>query len=183
MPQPACLEAALDYLACGWSALPLCPPDHAGCSADHVARCARPGLEPVVPWRAYRQRLPRPSELKLFWTRNPHCNVGIVLGRVSRLVAVDVEGPEVDELLACVFPAPLPATLQLRTPDGVRRLFFAIPPTLIIPRRRFDGPACYALVQGEGTPVVLPPSAHPDGVNYSWNYPRPLPCPPGLSTA
>jgi hypothetical protein len=181
MPRPPCLEAALGYLARGWAAVPLCPPDHAGCSAEHVAGCPRPGREPAVPWLAYRRRLPRPSELHLFWTRNPRCNVGVILGRVSRLVAVDVEGPEADDLLARVLPAVLPPTLTFRTPDGVRRHLFAIPPGLIIPRRRLDGPACYALVLGEGTPVVLPPSVHPNGATYSWNCPSPPPCLTGSS--
>jgi len=181
--RPPCLDAALAYLARGWSVVPLCPPDHAGCSAEHVARCPRPGREPVVPWQAYRRRLPRPTELKLFWTRNPGCNVGVILGGLSRLVALDVEGPEADDLLARLLPGPLPPTLAFRTPDGVRRLFFATPPGLVVPRRRLDGPGCYALVLGEGTPVVLPPSAHPNGAILSWNCPSPPPCPAGSPAA
>jgi hypothetical protein len=181
--RPPCLDAALAYLARGWAAVPLCPPDHAGCPAAHVARCPRPGREPVVPWQAYRTRLPRPTELRLFWTRNPHCNVGVVLGRVSRLIALDVEGPEADDLLARLLPGPLPPTLGFRTPDGVRRLFFAIPPGLIVPRRRLDGRGCYALVLGEGTPIALPPSVHPNGAILSWNYSSRPPCPAGSPAA
>jgi hypothetical protein len=177
--RPSCLEAALDYLARGWCSIPLCPPDHAGCSEEHVARCPNPGGEPVVPWQAYRERLPRPSELQIFWTRNPLCNVGIVLGRVSKLIAVDLEGPEADDLLALLLPEPLPPTLSLRTPGGERRLFFAIPPELVVPCRRLDGPGCHVLVLGEGSYTVLPPSVHRNGAIYSWNFSNPPPCPPG----
>jgi hypothetical protein len=183
MPRPPCLEAALAYLARGWSAIPLCPPDHAGCSAEHIARCPRPGQQPVVPFQAYRRRRPRPTELRLFWTRNPQCNVGIILGRASRLIAVEIEGPEADDLLVRVFRKPLPPTLSIRTPDGVRRLFFTIAPAQVIPRRRFDGPACYALVLGEGTPIVMPPSVHRSGATCTWNCPSPPPCPRGLAIA
>ncbi len=179
MSRPPCLDAALEYLARGWSAIPLCPPDHAGCSEEHVAHCANPGAEPVIAWQAYRERLPRPLELQLFWTRNPHCNVGIVLGRVSKLVAFDLEGPEADDLLARLLPEPLPPTLTLRTPAGERRLFFTIPPTLIVPGGRFDGPGCHVIVLGEGTYAALPPSVHRNGATYSWNCPSPPPCPPG----
>lgn len=179
MSRPPCLDAALTYLARGWCPIPLCPPDHAGCPEEHAALCPRPGEEPVVPWQAYQERLPRPTELHLFWTRNPHCNVGVVLGRVSRLVAFDLDGPEADDLLARLLPEPLPPTLALRTPAGVRRLFFAVPPTLVVPPRRFDGPGCHVVVLGEGTHAALPPSVHPNGATYSWNCPSPPPCPIG----
>jgi hypothetical protein len=181
VPHPPCLEAALSYLARGWAAVPLCPPDHAGCPEEHVASCASPGAEPVFPWDDYRERLPRRTELLLYWSRIPGCNVGVVLGRVSRLVAVDIEGPEADDLLAQLLPEPLPPTLTLRTPAGERRLLFAIPPTLVIPPRRFDGRGCHVLVLGEGTCAALPPSIHLNGALYSWNCPSPPPCPPGSS--
>ncbi len=179
MPKPECLAAALEYLGRGWCAIPLCPPDHAGCSADHVARCPRPGTEPVVPCQAYRRRLPRPTELRLFWERNPQCNVGILLGRPSRLIAVEMDGPEVDDLLAQLLPRPLPATLVLTNPGGRRRLLYAIPPTLFVPRRRVDGPGCYVKVLGEGTPLVLPPSVDHKGGKYSWNCSNRPHCPRG----
>jgi hypothetical protein len=117
--------------------------------------------------------------LQLFWARNPRCNVGVVLGRVSKLVALDLEGPEADDLLAQLLPEPLPPTLGFRTPDGVRRVFFAIPPSLIVPRSRFDGPGCHVLVLGEGSYAALPPSVHRNGAVYSWNCPSPPPCPAG----
>jgi hypothetical protein len=180
--RPPCLDAALAYLARGWCAIPLCSPDHAGCTEEHVAHCPRPGAEPVVPWEVYRDRLPRATELQLFWTRNPHCNVGVVLGRVSKLIALDLEGPEADDLLVPLLPKPLPPTLTLRAPGCERRLFFAIPPGLVVPPRRLDGPGCHVIVLGEGTWTVLPPSVHPNGERYSWNCPSPPPCPPGLPT-
>jgi len=181
MAKPECLEAALEYLARGWAAIPLCPPDHAGCSEEHVARCSCPGAEPIFPWEAYRERLPRATELQLFWTRNPHSNVGVLLGRVSQLVAVEVEGPEAGDLLAQLLPGPLPPTLGFVIPGGGRRLLFAIPPTLVVPRRRLDGPGCHVEVLGEDTCTALPPSSHPNGEVYSWICPNPPSCPPGFS--
>jgi hypothetical protein len=177
--RPPCLEAALAYLARGWAAVPLCPPDHAGCPDDHAAHCADPGAAPLVAWEAYRERLPRPTELQVFWTRYPSCNVGVVLGRVSRLVAVELEGPEADDLLAPLLPEPLPPTLAVIVPGGVRRLLFALPPGLVVPPLRLDGPGCRAAVLGEGTCTALPPSIHRNGAILSWNCPCPPPCPPG----
>ncbi len=182
MSRPPCLEAALGYLARGWAAVPLCPPDHAGCAAEHAAHCPDPGAEPVIPWHAYRERLPRPSELQIFWERNPHCNVGVVLGRVSKLIALDLEGPEADDLLLPLLPEPLPPTLTTRAPGGGRRLFFAIPEDLVVPPRRLDGPGCHVLVLGEGTYAALPPSVLRNGAILSWNSASPPPCPPGSTS-
>lgn len=179
MSRPPCLEAALDYLARGWAAIPLCPPDHAGCTEDHAAHCPDPGAEPIFSWQAYRERLPRPTELQLFWERNPHCNVGVVLGRVSKLIALDLDGPEADDLLAPLLPEPLPPTLALSAPGGGRRLFFAIPPDLVVSPRRLDGPGCRVLILGEGTYVTLPPSVHRNGALLSWNLCNPPSCPIG----
>jgi hypothetical protein len=179
--RPPCLDAALAYLARGWAAIPLCPPDHAGCSEEHIAHCPNPGAEPVIPWQAYQERLPRPSELQLFWARNSSCNVGIVLGRVSRLIALELDGPEADDLLAPLLPEALPPTLALRAPGGERRLFFAISSSLIVPPRRLDGPGCHVVVLGEGTHVTLPPSIHLNGAIFSWNCSSPSLCPPGSS--
>jgi hypothetical protein len=94
-----CLAAALEYLARGWSAIPLCPPDHAGCSPAHVAGCKSAGKAPLWPWKTYQERLPSERELRIYWSRNIHCNVGVVLGSVSGLVGVDADGPDADAIL------------------------------------------------------------------------------------
>ena len=168
MSRPACLEAALTYLERGWCAVPLCPPDHANCGELHLATCEHRGAEPVVHWRSYLERLPRPSELEIFWTRHPTSNVGVVLGRISGLIAIELEGPEADDLMALRLP-PLPPTLTMRLPGGARRLFFAIPSALLVPSGRFDGPGCHVEVLGEATFTPLPPSVHVNGERYSWN--------------
>src|SRR5436309_1381714 len=132
-PLPPCLIAALEYLRRGWSVLPLCPPEHQGVTGQHEQDCRRPGKQPICDWKAYQERLPRESELKLWWNRNPHCNVGVVLGKVSRLVGLDIDGPEAEEMLrelASGLPAP---TLGFRTPGGGRRLFYQLAEGVIVP--------------------------------------------------
>jgi hypothetical protein len=169
-PLARCCEAALTYLERGWAVLPLCPPDHKGCSEEHVNGCTNPGQTPLIPWKSLQSRLPRPTEIKLWWTRWPLANIGVVLGAASKLVAVDLDGQEASDLLARVLPGGqrLPPTLEFRTLGG-RRLLYTLPPTLTVPCRRFDGPGCHVLVMGEGTWSVLPPSIHPGGGQYSWS--------------
>src|SRR5580692_10677843 len=46
-----CLAAAIDYLKLGWSAIPLCPHDHAGVPGAHEHECKTPGKRPLWPWK------------------------------------------------------------------------------------------------------------------------------------
>jgi len=59
------LAAALDYLARGWSAIPLCPPDYFGLlPPTHCEQCKRPGKAPPWSWEPYQQRLATEKELR-----------------------------------------------------------------------------------------------------------------------
>jgi hypothetical protein len=53
-----CLAAALDYLALGWSALALCPPDHVAVGKAHGKHCKNPGKVPWGLWDDFQDRLP-----------------------------------------------------------------------------------------------------------------------------
>ena len=92
-----CLDAALAYLARGWSVIPLCPFDHIGVSGEHQQKCARPGKTPMMPWKLYQTELPKEQALRLVWDRHPSANVGIVMGPVSGLFGIDVDGPDGSE--------------------------------------------------------------------------------------
>src|SRR5262245_59464613 len=85
----ACLEAALDYCAWGWSALAICPPDHAGVGKTHSKGCASPGKAPWGDWKEFQTRLPTEDELRRKWRDNPQLNVGATLGGVTGLIGLD----------------------------------------------------------------------------------------------
>src|SRR6516162_3554057 len=85
---PPCFVAALDYRKRGWCPIALCPADHAGVSAEHEKECVAPGITPLWAWDEYTRRLPSEAELCLYWNRCPQANVGIMLGPISRLMAV-----------------------------------------------------------------------------------------------
>jgi hypothetical protein len=156
----------LDYLSRGWSALPLCPPDHAGLAADHAERCGSPGKCPLGAWKRFQERLPSPKALRDVWGRFPNCNVGIVLGAVSRLVGLDVDGPQAEAVLRELSAGDLPLTLSFPTPGGGLRLLYALPEGVVVPRRRFDQGGSHLIVLGEGTLTVMPPSVHKSGKVY-----------------
>ena len=166
-PVPVCLAAALEYLRRGWSALPLCPPDHADVPGAHEKSCTCPGKRPVWDEKPYEERLARPQELKLLWARNRHLNVGIVLGSVSGLIGLDIEGSAGEQRLAELAEGDLPATLEFTTPGGGRRLLYRWP-DLPLPATAQEFLTEPVRILGSGSQTVMPPSRHQFGGSYAW---------------
>jgi hypothetical protein len=164
-----CLEAALEYLSHGWAAIPLCSPNHQDAPPAHVRECTRPGKGPLICWKTYQERLPTERELRIYFNRWPSANVGVVLGRVSQLIGVDIDGLAAETLWRELAGdlAGEEAAWSFPTPGGGRRLLFRIPPGVIVPRRRFDRDGSHVIILGEGSYTVMPPSVHPSGEVYS----------------
>jgi hypothetical protein len=165
----ACLKAAQEYLARGWSVIPLCPWDHVGAGRGHSKDCGSPGKAPLVGWKAYQDRLPSAGEVASWWKRWPNANVGVVMGPVSRLVGIDVDGQAGWEALREMALAELPTTLEFDTPGGGFRLLYEIPAGLVFP------PGFESFVKhqelrllGKGSQTVAPPSRHRSGGYYAW---------------
>lgn len=165
-----CLAAAIEYLARGWSVIPLCPPDHQRMSGHHETSCKSPGKAPLLPWEDYQRRLPRAAEVRLWWDRWPGANVGVCLGPVSGLLGVDIDGPEGEALLIELIGGEenLAPTLKFRTGGGVRYLFAH--PAEEVPNRSFKDAAGKEIlrIQGRGCQTVMPPSIHASGRVYEY---------------
>jgi hypothetical protein len=106
----ACLEAALQYLAHGFAVTCCCDPDHVGVGSKHGKQCTSPGKAPMHPWKPLQTHVPTSAEVAQRWRDFPYGNVGVVLGQVSGLVRVDVDGTEGDALLAAWSAGQLPRT-------------------------------------------------------------------------
>lgn len=170
MPIPQCLEAALSYLNRGWSCIPLCNPEHKGnFPPNHAINCQSPGKAPPWPWKDFQTHLPKPDQLKLLWARNPFCNVGIIMGKVSGLVGIDIDGPDGETALQKLANGhPIPETIEFSTGKG-RRLLFAVPNGKTIPITSFQTSTTEPLrILGEGSQTVAPPSKHHSGKTYTW---------------
>lgn len=165
-----CLEAALHYLSLGWSVLPLCPPDHCGVGKKHSRECKNPGKVPVVSWKEYQQRLPREQEVRDWWKANPLCNVGVVLGEVSGLISVDVDGAAGEQKLLEFSGGDVPQTLEFSTSSGRRHLLYRIPKGVVVKTTIFSESSEKSELrfQANGAQTVMPPSRHPSGVRYAW---------------
>lgn len=143
------LEAALTYLRRGWSVIPLQPR----------------GKIPLVEWVTYQERLPTEEEVRNWWHHTPDANIGVVTGRVSGLVVVDLDparGADVDQESRTH-----PTGLSVRTGSGGAHLYYRYPSG--------QGRVSNAVgkggrdVRADGGQVVVPPSVHASGGVYSWN--------------
>lgn len=164
------LEAALKYQALDWSILALCPPDHAGCSKNHCEKCEQPGKAPIGKWKGLQERCATADELREAWRRNPTANVGLVLGPVSRMVRVDVDGEDGERLLQEISGGDLPDTLEFSSGGGGRGILFSIPDgvTVRTTTAKGDGDHQELRFQAKGAQSVIPPSQHSSGRFYEW---------------
>src|SRR5262249_14470075 len=147
-------------------AIPLCPPDHRGVADQyHLQTCKSPGKVPMWGWKTYQERLPKPNELKVFWDRNPYCNVGVIMGRVSKLVGIDIDGPQAEGMLLEISGKfEFLYGVGFNTPGGGRRLLYTIEDQLIL-KRHFKSTTSnsHVIILGEGSLTVMPPSEHSNG--------------------
>jgi hypothetical protein len=172
----ACLHAALDiYLPLGLSVTCCCDPGHVGVGKKHARQCNTPGKSPVHTWKGLQERLPTPEEVRRWWHDFPVGNVGCVLGQVSGLVRVDVDGPEGEKLLMEWSAGDLPQTWTFRSSPSGRGLLYRWPREVSCKSTAMTKPGAHRELRlmGNGSQTVLPPSRHASGMLYTWE--------PGLS--
>jgi hypothetical protein len=146
------VDDARAYATRGWSVIPMQP---------H-------GKRPLVAWREFQQRIAGADEIDRWFRHWPEANVGIVTGRVSGVVVVDVDlrhgGPD-SVTAAEAAHGPLPRTVEAATGGGGRHLYYAHPGGTVANRVAIR-PGID--VRGDGGCVVAPPSLHSSGRRYTW---------------
>lgn len=145
-------DAALAYLALGWSVIPMQPR----------------GKRPMVRWTSYQSQRPSRAEVEHWYRHWPDANVGIVTGRLSGLLVLDVDaghgGAESLAQLEHEFGAIEP-TLECLTGGGGRHLYFRHFGETVPNKAGFRAGLD---LRGDGGVVVAPPSIHPSGRPYRW---------------
>jgi hypothetical protein len=172
----ACFQAALDYLARGWSAVLLCPPDHFRMSPSHIngrgkrKGCKNPGKVPFWKWEHLQQRLATPDEVREQWRKHMDANVGVIMGYVSGIVGIDTDGSSGEAKLAELSGGDLPPTLEFTTPGGGRRRLYGIPEGVKVKTtiHKTGGEHEEVRFQANGAQTVMPPSRHESGRLYEW---------------
>ncbi|KAF0194373.1 MAG: hypothetical protein FD169_1842 [Bacillota bacterium] len=115
--------------------------------------------------------IPTDNEINTMLKKYPTCNMGLVTGVKSGVVALDIDGNGGEELLADLSCGNLPDTWEYKTPGGGRRLLYGLPQGASAYSHRYpvpNGNHEELALMGDGQQVVLPPSIHPNGEQYNW---------------
>ena len=145
----ALAKAAREYLASGWSLIPLV------------------GKLPALPsWKEYQRRLPSSEEVAVWFSDGgrPPSGLGVVTGRLSKLVVVDCDSEADAAFWSKTFPS---SPLVALTGGGGVHFYYAMPDAgdvrnrAGVLRRKID-------IRGEGGYATAPPSSHPSGRHYAW---------------
>src|SRR5437764_142094 len=137
----ATMDATIqNYLAHGWSIIPIRPGDK----------------RPLVRWEEFQHRRPNEAEAVGWSRRWPDAGIGVVTGAISGLVVLDVDvrhggNVSVEDLER--EHGRVPMTVECRTGGAGRHLYFAHPGGLI---RNKVGLAAGVDRRGDGGYVVAP---------------------------
>jgi len=145
-------RAAREYLRLGWGVVPVAPADK----------------RPLILWQMLQHRHATEAEVRYWFSRWPHANVGLVTGAGSGLVVLDVDparGGESSLLGLEAEHGPLPRTVQSITGGGGRHIYFVHPGGVV---RNAVAIRPGLDIRGDGGYVVAPPSRHASGQYYRW---------------
>lgn len=146
-------NTAYDYLARGWSIIPL------------VGK-----LPALRSWKEFQSHLPTEDEVTSWFNSNQLRPTGlaIVTGRLSGIVVVDCDTIDDAQYWKAIFPG---TPLAVETGGGGIHFYYRMPATTEVRNRagvfhkRID-------IRGEGGYIVAPPSLHPSGRRYRWSSPN-----------
>ncbi len=111
------------------------------------------------------------EELQQWRDKDEASNVGLPLGNLSGIIAIDVDGKEGKEILKELSQVALPLTVRYSTPGGGRRYLYRIPEALKGKKfrkyaKQGQGEHSEVALLGDGQQTVLPYSIHPNGGVY-----------------
>ena len=164
--EPNMMQAALDYAARGWHVFPLHTIRNGKCTCGAGA-CDSPGKHPMVSGGVYSATTDE-QQIRTWWARWPHANIGIATGMVSRFIVLDVDVKGNGEAALEEYEqknGPLPETLVAITGGGGRHILLRHP-GVKVPNKVRIAPGLD--IRGDGGYIAAPPSLHISGQRYRW---------------
>lgn len=145
-------ERALQYISMGFSIVPI----------------RKGGKAPAVKWEDFQKKQPTEEEIDSWieWIGDD-INLGIVTGKVSNLIVVDVDKNKITGELGDV--SDLPPTTEAITGSGGRHLYYRYPEGEEVSNSAGIRPNVD--IRAEGGQVVAPGSIHSNGNEYKWKLP------------
>lgn len=123
---------------------------------------------PLARWREFQTCRPTPEQIRSWGWRWPDTNIMLVLGRLSNLFVIDVDGSDAHEALgrACGPLDHVPMAISGSGEPHRYHLYFRYPP---FETQAKITPWCQTLeFRGQGGTIIAPPSIHPSGYPYRW---------------
>lgn len=164
------LDSALQYAARGHHVIPLHTPIFkpdpdgvqrlAGCSCGKAGCGPNTGKHPRVRQTAGRWGSSDAEQIRKWWARWPHANIGLATGH--GLIVIDIDGEADATALAAIMQdqgEQLPAPATVATGRGAHLYYEGeLAGSRMVPM----------LIRGQGAFVVAPPSIHRSGTQYQW---------------
>ncbi len=146
------LLAALDYLARGWSVVPV------------------QGKQPLERWQRWQHERMTTRQAESLFSRPEVTGVAVVCGQVSDLMVLDFDGQIGRNAFLELYGNGL---IELERPtvttgSGGKHLYFALEPWAKTIHWHHQGLRAGEL-RADGGYVLAPPSCHPNGTLYSWD--------------
>jgi len=119
--------------------------------------------KPFIKWEKYQTERADPEQIKAWWSEFPDANVGIVTGKISNLLVIDIDSQEGHEAFEELIPENLITPLAT-TPGGGWHYYFQYHEGITVGTRFIKD----CDFRGEGGYIIAPPSIGENGKAYSW---------------
>jgi hypothetical protein len=158
------------YTKMGFYFVAVCSPDHSLMSIAHRNKCNDPGKAAILKgWKGF--RCSSRTQLDYWLKRFPSMNIGMLFGRASGYMGIDIDGFAGEKLLLEKSGGEVYKTWEFTTPGGGRRLMFKISRVGSqlnrVAIQPINGQGGISLL-ADNQQTVLPPSVHRNGGIYKW---------------
>jgi putative DNA primase/helicase len=165
------LDAALMYLDHGFSIIPL-QPRRKNPHSTLLPNRTRDGRlvynpttgQPSKSWSVFQERQPTRREVEQWFRLDPNAGIGLLTGKVSGCIALDIDGPDGARFVAEQGGVGLYETPTNRTSRG-KHILFAWPGFTV---RNFAHKVPGLDLRGDGGYIAVFPTVHPSGWRYMW---------------
>ena len=157
------LDAALSYAARGWAVFP----------------CGARSKVPLIPkkegGRGVHDATTDTDQIRRWWTKHPHANIGVATGKASEIVNIDCDVRDDADGRVVFYEwqkehGAIPRTPLAISADGGQHHILAYPADVDHVRK---GPIAERVdCLADGAYFVAPPSVHPSGATYRWHEGR-----------
>jgi len=142
---PNTLEAALQLQQRGMSIIP-------------VGR----NKKPMIKWEKYQSKHAPESDIRYWYKKWPHANIGIITGKISRISVLDADNQDAFNLIDNFLPESF-TTPTAKTPKG-KHIYFSYSNKINTTAGLSNG----LDIRNDGGYVVAPPGQNMDGEKYEW---------------